>query len=183
MGRRTTRPRGHRARWTVLATLTTLGGAIASVAAGSAPASAARAPDGKSPITIVTEKTAWGPILALSSGWTVYRFVKDGNNRSTCSGACLQAWPAVILAKGQKEPDGKGVSHLGFIVRAGGAHQVTYEGIPLYLFIGDKKPGQITGNIKDKFGQWWVVNPATPKSVPHEAGGTTTTAGGSGVAY
>jgi predicted lipoprotein with Yx(FWY)xxD motif len=183
VGRRTTRQRAHTARWTVLATFTTLGAAIASTAAGSAPASAARAPDGNAPTTIVIEKTTWGPILALSSGWTVYRFVKDSNNRSACFGDCLTAWPAVLLAHGQKEADSKGVSHLGFIVRSGGARQVTYEGIPLYLFIGDKKAGQINGNVKDKFGQWWVVNPADPKSVPHQAGGTTTTAGGSGVAY
>jgi len=141
-----------------------------------------------SPTTIMVEKNrTWGPILALSSGWTVYRFVPDGTGKSTCYGKCAQVWPPVLLGMGQKEPMGEeGVAHLGAITRTNGTRQVTYEGIPLYLFIGDKKPGQVTGNIKDSFGQWWTVNPAHPMATPKASGSgssTTTTLPSSGVAY
>jgi hypothetical protein len=63
--------------------------------------------------------------------------------------------------------------------------QVTYEGIPLYTFTGDKKAGQVTGNIKDTWGQWWSINPASPTSAPKKKGGgsTTTTTAGGGIAY
>jgi hypothetical protein len=53
--------------------------------------------------------------------------------------------------------------------------QVTYEGIPLYTFIGDKKAGQVTGNIKDTWGQWWSINPSSPHTPPKKKGTTTTT--------
>ena len=148
-----------------------------SIVFATTPATAQSAP--KTTITIET-KTPWGPILALSTGRTVYRFVKDGDNKSNCSGACAVVWPPVLLAKGQTAPLGKGVSHLGVITRSNGTHQVTYEGIPLYLFIRDSK-GSIDGNIKDGFGQWWVVNPAHPKATPVKGGSGA--AGGGGVAY
>jgi len=155
---------------------------------GASPVRAARTPGVSSPTTIMVEKTkSWGPVLALSSGWTVYRLTRDPMNKSTCSGRCAQSWPPVVLAPGQKSPRGQGVGYLGIITRPGGARQVTYEGIPLYRFVGDSKPGQVNGNIKGPFGQWWVVNPAKPRSVPvHEAGGgptTSTTFPSGGVAY
>ncbi|HTW10149.1 MAG TPA: hypothetical protein VME46_21785 [Acidimicrobiales bacterium] len=174
--------RGPRTTFVALASLGTLAATAGAVALSGAPASASRSGERAGPTTIVVAKTSWGPILALSTGWTVYRFVKDSDNHSTCFGACAKAWPPVLLAPGQRQPIGKGVEHLGSISRPGGQHEVTYQGIPLYLFVGDKKPGQVTGNIKDKFGQWWVVNPAHPMAVPHSST-PTTTSGGGGVAY
>jgi predicted lipoprotein with Yx(FWY)xxD motif len=136
----------------------------------------------------MVEKTkSWGPVLALSGGWTVYRLTRDPMDKSTCSGRCARYWPPVVLAPGQRSPFGHGLGHLGAISRPGGARQVTYEGIPLYRFAGDSEPGQVNGNVKDAFGQWWVVDPANPRSVPeHDAGGaptTSTTFPSGGVAY
>jgi len=38
---------------------------------------------------------------------------------------------------------------------------VTYNGHPLYHFVNDKKPGQITCQNVSQFGaKWLVVNPA-----------------------
>ena len=130
------------------------------------PATAQSAP--KTTVTI-EKKTPWGPILGLSTGRTVYRFAKDLQNKSKCSGGCAVVWPPVLLVKDQTAPIGKGVSHLGVITRSNGAHQVTYEGIPHYLFIRDNK-GSIDGNIKDGFGKWWVINPAHPKATSVKVG-------------
>jgi predicted lipoprotein with Yx(FWY)xxD motif len=179
MGPRPTNAHGPQRHFATLVGLTALAATAGSVGLGASPALAARTPDGTAPTTIIVEKTAWGPILALSGGWTLYRLTSDGNFKSTCSGACAQAWPPALLAPGQKEPIGKGVNHLGFLNRSGGKRQVTYEGIPLYRFVADKKAGEINGNVKDEFGQWWVVNPAHPKAKPVKSGSPPP----SGVAY
>jgi predicted lipoprotein with Yx(FWY)xxD motif len=178
-----THHRGPQRRFVTLVGLATLAVAAGSITLAAVPALAARAPQRTSPTTIVVEKTVWGAILALSTGWTVYRFVPDGNNKSTCFRKCAVAWPPVLLVAGQKEPLGKGVTHLGSFNRGGGERQVSYEGIPLYLFIGDKKPGEVNGNVKDNFGQWWTVNPAHPKAVPVKSGHGGTTVPPTGVAY
>jgi predicted lipoprotein with Yx(FWY)xxD motif len=122
-----------------------------------------------SPIAITTtHNKAWGTILTLSNGSVVYRLTTDPKNKSVCSGTCAKVWPPVLLAAGQKRATGHGVSGLGTITRSNGTHQVTYQGIPLYRYFGDHGPGQATGNIKDKWGRWWVVNPASPHVAPTE---------------
>ena len=106
-------------------------------------------------------------------------------NDSTCTGACTKVWPPVVLVHGQAKPMGHGLSHLGTFRRADGTYQVTYEGIPLYRFAGDVKAGLVTGNGRDKFGQFWVVNPSNPTSVPKASGSGAppTTAPGGGISY
>lgn len=151
--------------------------AASCVAAGASP----------SPTTItVTQNKTWGPTLTLKDGRTLYRFVKDSKDKSVCAAACATVWLPVLLARGQKTPVGDGVSHLGSFTRANGTHQVSYEGIPLYTFAGDKAAGQVKGNIKDGFGQWWSINPASPTTTPKKKSGTTpttTTTSGGGIAY
>jgi predicted lipoprotein with Yx(FWY)xxD motif len=122
----------------------------------------------------VTQNKTWGPTLTMN-GDTLYRLTKDSTNKSACTGKCATVWLPVELAAGQKAPVGMGVSHLGSFTRSPGVRQVTYEGIPLYTFIGDKKAGQVTGNIKDTWGQWWSINPSSPLTPPKKKGTTTTT--------
>jgi predicted lipoprotein with Yx(FWY)xxD motif len=141
-----------------------LAGVLASAGAVALPATAGAA---ASPIMLTTTHTkTWGPILTLSNGDVVYRLTTDPKNKSVCSGACAKVWPPVTLAAGQKKPAGNGLSGLGTITRSNGTHQVTFNGVPLYRYIGDHKAGQATGNIKDKWGRWWVVNPAHPRVAP-----------------
>lgn len=139
-------------------------------------------------VIVVTHNKTWGSMLAMGNGDVVYRLTTDPANKSVCSGTCASAWPPVVLAPGQKSPEGQGVSGLGTITRSNGQKQVTYQGIPLYTYVGDHSAGQVNGNIKDSWGQWWVVNPAHPHATPTAAksssgGGSTTTSPGSGVAY
>ena len=150
-----------------------------------APAGAA-----SSPTTVTTaQNKTWGKILVLGNGTVVYRLTTDSKNKSVCKGECAKIWPPVLLAAGQKGPIGHGgVTGLGTISRSGGVRQITYMGVPLYLFIGDHKAGQATGNFKDTWGRWWVVNPANPRMAPtamHVSSGTTTptTVVSSGAAY
>jgi predicted lipoprotein with Yx(FWY)xxD motif len=187
-GEQMTIARAHHARRPLKRLLVLLVGATA-LAAGtplvlsSGDASAARS---AAVTTVVVEKNStWGQILALSGGWTVYRYTKDKTGQSKCAGTCTKVWPPVLLAAGQSKPVGDGVGHLGSLKRADGKLQVTYEGIPLYRFVGDVKKGEVSGNGKDKFGSWWTVNPSHPLAVPvdHNGGVTTTTAPGGGISY
>src|SRR6202034_3494930 len=129
-----------------------------------------------SPTTImVSQNKTWGPTLTLKDGDTIYRLVKDSKDKSVCSGKCATIWTPVLLAAGQSTPVGVGVTHLGSFTRSGGTKQVTYEGIPLYLFTGDKKAGAVKGNVKDTWGQWWSINPKSPLTPPKKKSGGGTT--------
>ncbi len=178
--------RGRGARWMAAMTFI-VAGAFTGSAAVAAPTMAGAA----APPTVITvaHNGTWGKILVLGNGTTVYRLAADPKNKSVCKGECAKIWPPVLLAAGQKKPVGHGgVTGLGTIARSGGAHQITYKGVPLYRFIGDHKAGQATGNIKDTWGKWWVVNPANPKATPKAVqasggGNAPTTVAGSGAAY
>ncbi len=52
-------------------------------------------------------------------------------------------------------------SDLGTITRSDGTKQVTYDGHPLYYFVGDSAAGQTNGQGSDNFGaKWWLVAPS-----------------------
>jgi predicted lipoprotein with Yx(FWY)xxD motif len=48
-------------------------------------------------------------------------------------------------------------SLLGTSRRRDGRLQVTYNGRPLYFYVGDKKPGQVLCQNVDEFGGTWLV--------------------------
>jgi predicted lipoprotein with Yx(FWY)xxD motif len=98
-------------------------------------------------------------LVAGSNGMTLYTFDKDVANSGTsaCTGDCLARWPALTVASGTAPVAGPGVTGtLGTITRADdGALQVTYNGLPLYFFAGDTKPGDTNGN----YTGWRLVMP------------------------
>jgi predicted lipoprotein with Yx(FWY)xxD motif len=111
--------------------------------------------------TIKIAKSRVGRILVDSRGFTLYDFVADKRGRSSCYGACATYWPP-LLTKG-KPHAGTGVrtSLLGTTRRKDGKLEVTYNHHPLYYFVGDRKPGQLTGQGLNQFGApWWALSPA-----------------------
>ena len=100
---------------------------------------------------------AMGTILvAASNGHTVYTFNSDSPGVSNCTGGCIAIWPALSIASGQTPTGGPGVTGaLGTITRSDGTVQVTYKGLPLYLFHSDTKPGDTRGN----YTGWSLVHP------------------------
>ena len=100
--------------------------------------------------------TKAGTVLASSRGRTLYYYAEDKPNRGTsaCTGACATAWPP--LAAPVKAPAGVHLpGKLGVITRPNGLKQVTLNGFPLYLYVGDKSPGQAAGNGIG--GSWHVI--------------------------
>jgi len=87
-----------------------------------------------------------GAYLTGPNGLTLYTKSGDSANTSTCSGDCLASWPPLTVASGQTAIAGTGVTGaLGTFTRADGATQVTYNGLPLYYWVSDKKAGDTTG--------------------------------------
>lgn len=99
-------------------------------------------------------------ILVGENGMTLYYYTPDkGTGKVTCTGACLQAWPPLLLPTGVDKPVGEtGVTGtLGTVASPNGGMQVTYNGWPLYFWQKDTKPGDTTG--QNVGGKWFVVPP------------------------
>ena len=91
-------------------------------------------------------------VLANARGFTLYSFAPDTPSRSVCNGSCAAYWPPV---KGPVTA-GPGVTgRLGTITRADGSTQATYDGHPLYTYVGDGAPGQAHGNNLNLNGGLW----------------------------
>jgi predicted lipoprotein with Yx(FWY)xxD motif len=122
----------------------------------------------------VSDNSNLGKILVDSKGRTVYLFKKDTGPMSTCSGACANDWPPVTTTG--KPTAGKGLtaSMLGTTKRSDGKTQVTYNGHPVYLYVGDQSAGDANGQNVNAFGaEWYVLSPA----------GSAVTSSGSGGGY
>ena len=107
---------------------------------------------------ITTHAGSAGAFLTSGSGRAVYLWAKDGMNMSDCSGACAAAWPPVPATGKLTVAGGARASDLGTITRSDGTKQATYDGHPLYYFVGDSGPEQTNGQGSDNFGaKWWLV--------------------------
>lgn len=103
-------------------------------------------------------QTSLGSVVVDARGRTAYYFDHDkaGSGTSTCSGDCLAAWPAIAPAG--KTPTVDGVSaKVGTITRDDGTLQITLDGRPVYEFVKDSAPGDVTG--QGVGGVWYVVAP------------------------
>ena len=97
-------------------------------------------------------------LLTNASGLTLYWFAPDTSAKSVCYGSCAAYWPPVTGTPSA----GPGVTGtLGTITRTGGTTQATYDGHPLYTYIGDNAPGQASGNNLNLNGGLWHDVPVT----------------------
>ena len=90
-------------------------------------------------------------LLVDGSGMTLYTFDKDpkGGGKSTCNGGCATNWPP-LMAKTSDAASGD----FSIITRDDGSKQWAYKGMPLYTWVKDKKPGDMSG---DNFKSVWHV--------------------------
>jgi predicted lipoprotein with Yx(FWY)xxD motif len=139
-------------------------GVLALVAAASIVGRSAEARAGARATSVISasaaltvRSTRFGRILFDGSGRALYAFTRDRRGgRSRCYGACAKAWP-VYFAKGRLLAGKVRQSFLGTSRRRDGRLQVTYNGRPLYYYVGDKKPGQVLCQNLDEFGGTWLV--------------------------
>ena len=85
----------------------------------------------------------------------------DSGTTSACSGACAVNWPPLRVTGKPTIGTGATASLVSTSTRSDGAKQVTYNGHPVYLFKGDKKPGDTNGEGLNAFGgNWYALSPA-----------------------
>jgi predicted lipoprotein with Yx(FWY)xxD motif len=125
---------------------TSSGGAASSAA----PASSAPAAAGSS--ALKTAKIGGATVVTNTKGFTLYWFVPDTATTSKCNASCAAFWPPVM----GPATAGAGVTgKLATIKRADGSMQATYNGHPLYTYVGDQAPGQATGDGLNVNGGVW----------------------------
>ncbi len=131
---------------------------VALVLLGAAVASPKAAPVASGPDVLKTRSVGGVLLLTDARGLTLYWFVPDTSGKSACYGSCAAYWPPVTGTPSA----GSGVTGtLGTITRTDGTRQATYDGHPLYTYIGDNAPGQDSGNNLNLNGGLWHIVPVT----------------------
>ena len=108
----------------------------------------------------VAETAELGQFLTDSQGMTLYIFTKDtaGSGKSVCNDDCAANWPPYFV-EGAMLPEGT-PGELTTITRDDGTMQLAYNGMPLYLWVSDTAPGDVTGQgVGDV---WFVAEVAEP---------------------
>jgi predicted lipoprotein with Yx(FWY)xxD motif len=137
-------PAGLAAALMIAACGSSAGSTSSGGAASSAPAAGSSA--------LKTAKIGGAAVVTNAKGLTLYWFVPDTATTSKCNGSCATFWPPV---KGPATAGAGVTGKLATIKRADGSVQATYNGHPLYTYVGDHAPGQATGNGLDVNGGVW----------------------------
>ncbi|MGO8877176.1 MAG: hypothetical protein ACLQNG_15600 [Acidimicrobiales bacterium] len=177
-----TRPSRRRRRLLIggLIATTSIGGIVAVPLTAGAQHSA-----DTSPKTTLEERKVgqYGEVLANSAGRSLYVLSTESKAKLHCtSKACLVNWPPLLVAKNATITFGRGVKGKISHVARGSKWQVTYNGWPVYTFLGDSGPGQSNGEKIHAFGGTWYLvhaaartNATTPVKTVSGGGGSTTT--------
>ena len=156
----------------------------ASSAGSSSPAGASStssAPAGGSTLAVKTTKISGTTVLTNSKGFTLYWFAPDTATKSNCNSTCAHYWPPV---KGPVSESGI-MGKFGTITRSDGSVQATYNGHPLYTYVGDTAPGQAKGNgLNLSGGLWYEVKvSASGAGAPSPGTSSSSSGGGYGSGY
>jgi predicted lipoprotein with Yx(FWY)xxD motif len=110
--------------------------------------------------TVKVMNTDFGRILVDGKGRALYLFTKEPSSKSRCYGQCAVAWPPFYARGNLRAGRGADADEIGSTRRRDGRRIVTYNGHPLYYYVTDRKPGQVTcHNVVEFGGTWLVVNP------------------------
>ena len=133
------------ARLRIILALATAAAAVAVLAAcpgSSGGSSGSSSPVAASSSTLKTASIGGATVLTNGKGFTLYSFAPDTSTKSNCNGACAR-----VLATGQGPATASGVTGtFATIKRSNGSTQTTFDGHPLYTYVGDTAPGQAKGN-------------------------------------
>jgi predicted lipoprotein with Yx(FWY)xxD motif len=119
--------------------------------------------------TLKTAKIGSATVLTNAKGFTLYSFAPDTSTKSNCNGSCVTYWPPV---KGAVSASGvKGT--FGTIKRSDGSIQATFDGHPLYTYVGDTAPGQAKGNgLNLSGGVWHEITTSGSAATTSSSGGS-----------
>lgn len=128
---------------------------------------------------VSVKSTPLGNVLVDGSGRTLYLFQADKPNVSTLSPAGLNVWPAFTVRAKPQAGSGASAAGIGTITTAGRT-QATYNGHPLYYYVGDHAPGDVNGQGLNQFGALWYVVGTNGAAVTSTASSSTGSSGAYG---
>ncbi|QQR39506.1 COG4315 family predicted lipoprotein [Devosia rhizoryzae] len=80
-------------------------------------------------------------VLTDESGMTLYIFDKDTAGVTNCYDSCAEKWPP-LMADDAAQAEGD----FSIVERTDGTKMWAYKDMPLYYWVNDKAPGDITGD-------------------------------------
>lgn len=80
-------------------------------------------------------------VLTDEAGMTLYIFDKDTAGVTNCYDTCAEKWPPLFAAD-DAQPEGD----FTLVERTDGTKMWAYKDMPLYYWVDDKAPGDITGD-------------------------------------
>jgi predicted lipoprotein with Yx(FWY)xxD motif len=98
-------------------------------------------------------ENAKGKILTDAKGMTLYTFDRDAGGKSACNGPCATNWPPLMASASATNSGDWTV-----VTRDDGSKMWAYKGKPLYTWIKDTKPGEMTGDGVAN-NTWHVAKP------------------------
>lgn len=103
---------------------------------------------------LIVQRSAIGWVMAKADGYVVYTYSKDAKGGPpTCTGSCAAAW-APVTGMPKAGPADSFPGTFAVVTGTGGAKVITYDGYPLYTFVG-APPLSVKGNGVG--GQWHVI--------------------------
>jgi len=97
----------------------------------------------------------FGQVLVNAKGLTLYYYTPDKKGKPTCTSACAQTWPPLLVSKSLKVQNIHLPGKCATVAFPSGGRQLTYNGWPLYTYVGDTHPGATTGQKVQ--GIWFVA--------------------------
>jgi predicted lipoprotein with Yx(FWY)xxD motif len=113
-------------------------------------------PSSTEPTITVASDPSLGEFLVDGNSMTLYIYTRDTADKSNCSAECLVAWPPLLTQGNPILGPGTDDSKIGSTLLADGTRIVTYNHRPLYYYVQDTKPGDITG--QGVGGGWYVID-------------------------
>ncbi len=110
-------------------------------------------------------KGDFGAHLTNAKGRALYVFTSDSGPTSNCYGDCASAWPPYIVSSKPRAVDPARQGLVGATRRSDGRLQATYDGHPVYYYVGDHAPGEVLCQAVYEFGGFWYVIRANGKVV------------------
>jgi predicted lipoprotein with Yx(FWY)xxD motif len=102
--------------------------------------------------TVHVARSDRGNVLVNDKGMALYVFDKDAPGRSNCSWFCAVAWPPALASASATT-----TKRWSVVKRDSGVSQWAYRGRPLYTYVKDTRPGEISGDGAE--GVWHVARP------------------------
>lgn len=124
-------------------------------AVAASPASVSPSPSGSA--HLATSNSRYGRIVVDGSGRTLYLFDIEREPIPKCYDACALAWPPLLANPTSASDPLLNDELIAVSQRKDGSPQLTYNGHPLYYYVGDRSPGEIKCQAVIEFGGGWYV--------------------------